>query len=88
VDALCRWQIRARTGATAGAATAGTVIALLTVFAIVNVAFDMKPARDLPPGCEQPGLDILAFYIPLVAWTPLLFLVTRDYHRRRTAAAP
>jgi hypothetical protein len=67
------------------AVTGATLIALLTVIGLLNVLRDVDPRRELPPGCEQPGFDVLVFYIPLVAWAPLLYLVTYDYYRRHVS---
>jgi hypothetical protein len=64
------------------AATGATLIALLTIVGLLNVLRDVEPKNELPPGCAQPGFDVLVFYIPLVAWAPLLYLVTFDYYRR------
>jgi hypothetical protein len=74
-----------RRAVTIAAALGAAFIALLTVVGLVNVLRDVDPRGELPPGCEQPGLDVLVFYVPLIAWAPLLALVTYDYHRRGVA---
>ncbi len=73
-------------GVTAVAGGGAALIGLLTVYAVVNMIFEFRPARDLPPGCEAPGLDVLVFYVPLIAWAPLLAVVSYAYYRRRTKA--
>jgi hypothetical protein len=70
--------------ATIPATVGATLIAALTVYQLLHQAFDIAgPLEPLPPGCTPPGAEILVFYAPLVAWAPLLFLVTHDYRRRR-----
>jgi hypothetical protein len=63
--------------ALAGAA----VIAMLTLYFLARLALGVEGDQS-STGCEPPGLEILAFYAPLVAWAPLLVLVTIDYRRR------
>jgi hypothetical protein len=58
-----------------------TVIGLLTVLFLYRMAFGYDPG-ELPTGCSQPGGDVLVYYAPLLAWSPLLFLVANDYRRR------
>ncbi len=73
-------------GATIAALIGAMLIALLTLWVVLNLSFDGRPSQQLPAGCEPPGFGILVLYIPLVAWAPLLFVVTRHYHRRRSTA--
>jgi hypothetical protein len=62
------------------------LIAGLSVYFFANSVFDLVESRPLPPGCSQPGLDVLVFYIPLLAWAPLLLVLALHYnHRRRKA---
>jgi hypothetical protein len=70
---------------TAAATTLATVVAAVIVFYFVkdHVGLD-GPRRTLPPGCIPPDFDILVYYLPLIAWPPLLYYVTYRYHRRRT----
>jgi hypothetical protein len=70
--------------ATAVAMTGATIIGALTLYFLVRLAIgiDGKPSAT---GCSSPGWEVLVFYLPLVAWAPLLFVVARDYYRRRTA---
>jgi hypothetical protein len=67
-------------------ATAGaTIIALLIVYATaVSVVAPGWTVEPMPPGCRKPGWDVGVYYLPLVAWPPLLYLVTYHYYRRRT----
>jgi hypothetical protein len=67
---------------TIAAATGAAFIAFLTVVGLLNILRDVDPRGELPPGCEQPGFDVLVFYVPLIAWAPLLSLVIYDYYRR------
>jgi hypothetical protein len=74
--------------ATIPATVGATVLGLLTVYQLIDQVFDIVgPLKPLPPGCTPPGAEILVYYVPLVAWAPLLFLVTFHYHRRRTSVA-
>jgi hypothetical protein len=73
--------------ATSAALAGATLIALLTVWGVYNGVTDAAPTKKLPPGCEPPGLEVGVLYLPLLAWAPLLFVVTRHYYRRRTMPA-
>lgn len=67
-----------------GTATLGAVaITAIMVFALFVRG---EPARPLPPGCHVPGWDVLRWYLPMLAWGPLVLLVTGHYVRRRTTA--
>jgi hypothetical protein len=70
---------------TAAAAALATLVAAAVVFYFVKDHIGLAgPRRPLPPGCTAPDLDILVYYVPLIAWPPLLYYVTFRYHRRRT----
>ena len=73
-------------GATLAATTGATLIALVTAYAVLNNIFGWVegPLKPPPPGCQPPGTAVLVAYIPLLAWAPLLYLVTYQYYRRRT----
>jgi hypothetical protein len=73
-------------GVTAIAGTGAALIGLLVAYFLLNQQFQFVegPLKPLPPGCHVPDFDVLVWYVPLVAWPPLLALVTWDYHRRRT----
>ena len=75
-------------GATIAATTGATVIALITAYALLNDIFGWveKPLEPVPPGCRPPGTVVLAAYLPLLAWAPLLYAVAYQYHRRRTTS--
>lgn len=65
-----------------------SVIMLLPVYVIVYrlfLPFDVRPLID-PDGIVHPapGLDVLSFYFPMLAWGPLLLAVATDYLRRRS----
>jgi hypothetical protein len=68
--------------ATIGATIIALVIAYYFTVQAVAPAWTVKP---LPPGCTPPSFDILVYYLPLIAWPPLLYLVTHQYYRRRLA---
>ena len=73
---------------TTAATTLATVVAIAVVYYLVKDAVGLGgPLRPLPPGCTVPDNEILRYYVPLVAWAPLLYLVTYHYHRRRRADA-
>jgi hypothetical protein len=65
------------TVAMAGAA----LIGLLTLYFLARLALGVERGES-PTGCEPPGLEVLVFYLPLLAWAPLLALVASDYRRR------
>jgi hypothetical protein len=54
---------------------------MLTLYFLGRLALGVEGGKS-STGCEPPGLEILAFYAPLIAWAPLLVLVTTDYRRR------
>jgi hypothetical protein len=70
--------------ATAVAMTGATIIAALTLYFFVRLAIGLD-GQTSATGCSAPGWEVLAFYLPLVAWAPLLFVVARDYSRRGAA---
>lgn len=69
--------------AMAAALAAAALVACLSAYYFINDAFNLVESRPLPPGCSPPGLDVLVFYIPLLAWAPLLFALAIHYNRRR-----
>jgi hypothetical protein len=71
-------------GATIAALTGATIIWLLNVFYFIRQITGVDNV-DTQPGCSPPDLEILIFYMPLIAWAPLLFVVALHYHHRRTA---
>jgi hypothetical protein len=71
------------------ASTGAALIGMLTLLFLYRAASGYDPG-ELPDGCTQPGGDVLIWYTPLLAWSPLLFLVARDYRHRaacRTSGA-
>jgi hypothetical protein len=71
--------------ATTAATTLATLVAVAVGYYLVKEAFNLGgPLRTLPDGCYPPDFHILVYYAPLIAWAPLLYLVTYQYHRRRT----
>ena len=72
------------TAASAGA----TLIFAVYAYALLNGVFELRATPDIP-GCpsplEGPGAWVaIASYAPLLAWGPLLVVVTVAYYRRRT----
>jgi hypothetical protein len=68
---------------TAAATTLATVVAVAVGYYLVKEALDLGgPLRTLAPGCVPPDRDVLIYYVPLVAWAPLLYALTYQYHRR------
>lgn len=72
--------------ATGVAYTGAALIAAIVVVWLLRGGHGQTPLRPLPPGCHQPGWDILRWYVPLLLWPPLLAVVTRDYQRRHAGA--
>jgi hypothetical protein len=71
---------------TAAATALATVVAAAVGYYLVKEALDLGgPLRTLAPGCVPPDMNILAYYVPLIAWAPLLYAVTYHYHRRNRA---
>lgn len=80
-------------------AAAGAGIAILAavyLYAVLNPVFGWREPNDDIPGCPPPDRAdgawlAIAAYAPLVAWLPLLTIVTVDFWRRvrleRAAAA-
>jgi hypothetical protein len=95
-EVVPRWipLVGGRTVPVRAAVTAASVGATLIfgvyAYALLNPIFDFRVAPDLP-GCPSP-LDgpgawvAVASYAPLLAWGPLLVVVTVAYYRRRTQA--
>lgn len=74
------------------ALTGCAVLFALVAFFVLNMALGLREPREIP-GCAPPtegpgGWKVELAYAPLVAWPPLLLLVTVAYYRRRTATAP
>jgi hypothetical protein len=69
--------------ATLAAVSAASVVALLVGYYLVKEAFGLGSTRQLAPGCSPPDFDILVYYVPLIAWAPLLYALTLHYYRRR-----
>ncbi|BBJ42891.1 hypothetical protein SSPO_056090 [Streptomyces antimycoticus] len=68
----------------------GSVALLIFPYALVMIALDMKIDGE-PLGLAIHGWQSVAFWIayaPLVAWGPLLGVLTVHYYRRRRAARP
>lgn len=67
------------------AVAVATFIALLIAYGtVVSVVAPDWTVEPMPPGCSKPGWEVGVYYLPLVAWPPLLYLLTYHYYRRRT----
>jgi hypothetical protein len=76
--------------AVAAASTGAACIFAVYGYAVANGIFEFRAAPDIP-GCpaplDAPGAWLaIVSYAPLLAWGPLLVVVTVAYHRRRTRA--
>lgn len=77
------------------AMTGAVLIIGLTLYAVLNGMFhfvEQGPVLIGPTGADAPqrpppGQGVLALYVPMLAWGPLLLAVTLDYRRRRRRAA-
>jgi hypothetical protein len=93
-EVVPRWVpfLRGRTvpvGAAVIAAGAGaSVIFAVYAYALLNPILHFGPTPQIPgcpPPTEEPGAWVaIASYAPLLAWGPLLVVVTVAYYRRRT----
>jgi hypothetical protein len=73
------------------AAVGAAVIFGLYGYALLNAVVGVRQAPEIP-GCPDPWKGrhawlAVASYAPLLAWGPLLVIVTVAYYRRRTAGA-
>ncbi|HWC30860.1 MAG TPA: hypothetical protein VG845_12345, partial [Dehalococcoidia bacterium] len=90
-EVLPRWipvvggkSLPPRLVAVSSAALASAVGLLVSYYVIKEaLGLDIGTSRPLPDGCSAPDLSVLVFYVPLIAWAPLLFLLTHHYYRRR-----
>lgn len=69
-----------------GAAVAGAFGIVAFVF-LSQVIGGSQPTREIPPGCELPGTDVMVLYLPMALWPPLLIALAVQYLRRRRAEA-
>ena len=81
------WTVPVRAAVTA-AGLGATLIFGVYAYALVNPIFRFRVAPD-DPGCpsplEGPGAWVaVASYAPVLAWGPLLVVVTVAYYRRRS----
>lgn len=66
---------------TAAATTGATLVALLIAYAFLGM-WGLRPVPEIPPQCLP--AEVAVYYIPLIAWAPLLYFVTYHYYKRRT----
>jgi hypothetical protein len=63
------------------------ILTAVYLYAVLNPILGWKEANDDVPGCPPPGETDGAWlaysaYAPLLAWLPLLAIVTADFYRR------
>lgn len=64
-----------------GAALTGALV--IAGIGLDTAFVDREPRNELPPGCTQPGWDVMRWYLPMALWPPLLLAVTWHYRQRR-----
>ncbi|SIM59928.1 hypothetical protein SAMN04489832_0904 [Micromonospora cremea] len=70
------------------AITGGLLLVVICVYFLLNQAFHFVDRGWSPTAVQdavvhdRPGWDILRYYVPLLAWGPLLIAVAVDYRRR------
>jgi hypothetical protein len=69
------------------ALTGGSLLVAICVYYFLNQAFHFVESGWVgigraEPAHETPGWDVLRYYVPLVAWGPLVIAVAADYRRR------
>jgi hypothetical protein len=75
----------------AAAYTGGVLLVAICLYALMNAAFDVVDRGPVLVGPDEgsrlpPGGEVLALYLPLLAWGPLLLAVAENHRRRRAAA--
>ncbi|MFC6018736.1 hypothetical protein ACFP2T_21310 [Plantactinospora solaniradicis] len=78
--------------ATVPALVGGSLLIVLCLYVAFNLTFDVAargPVLIGPDDTERPppGWDVLPYYLPLLAWGPLVLAVATNYRRRRRHAA-
>ena len=73
--------------ALSAAGTGIAVLSMVMLYAVLNPVFGFREPNDDVPGCPPPEQTdgawlAYAAYTPILAWLPLLALVTYDFHRR------
>ena len=77
----------ARLAASVATAGGALLVAICTYFlphlrfGFVERGWSPGPAADAVPH-ERPGWSVLRYYVPLLAWGPLVLAVAADYRRR------
>jgi hypothetical protein len=79
-------------GAVAAAGAGAAVIFGVYGYAALNALVGLRPPPEFP-GCPDPSEEphswiAVASYAPLLAWGPLLVIVTLAYYRRRHEGRP
>ncbi|RKN32326.1 hypothetical protein [Micromonospora musae] len=65
----------------------GLVLVAITVYFVLNQMFHFVPRGWAGVGSDEPahpvpGWEVLRYYVPLLAWGPLVIAVAADYRRR------
>ncbi|GIG87754.1 hypothetical protein [Plantactinospora endophytica] len=69
------------------AVAGGALLVAITGYIVLNQTFHFVPrgwvgvGRD-EPAHPVPGWEVLRYYVPLIAWGPLVLAVAADYRRR------
>lgn len=70
------------------AVTGAALLIAICLYAVLNMTFHFVERGPVLIGSsdierQPPGSDVLALYVPLLAWGPLVLAVTAAYWRRR-----
>jgi hypothetical protein len=71
----------------------GSALVLISVYFFLNQAFHFVDRGWSPSGFqdgvvhEKPGWDVLKYYVPLLAWGPLVLAVAADFRRRHARSS-
>ncbi len=90
-ERLGGWVVPRR-AAVGAAFTGASIVSLLCLYVLANSLFGFVERGPVLIGADQPprplpGGGVVALYLPLLAWGPLVFAVAGAYLRRRTDRA-
>ncbi|MER7893809.1 hypothetical protein ABTX15_28755 [Micromonospora sp. NPDC094482] len=71
------------------AVAGGSLLVAITVYFVLNQTFHFVPRGWVGIGHDEPvhpapDWEVLRYYVPLIAWGPLVVAVAADYRRRVT----
>ncbi|MFI6262992.1 hypothetical protein [Micromonospora sp. NPDC051006] len=71
------------------AVAGGSLLVAITVYFVLNQTFHFVPRGWVGVGRDEPvhpapDWEVFRYYVPLVAWGPLVLAVAADYRRRVT----